>query len=295
MDLNLLSIFVAVAETSSFSAAAGRLGMPKSSVSRGVAKLEADLGVRLLHRTTRNVALSTAGTALYERTAPLLAAIGESVEELPEREEQPSGKLRITATVDLGVAYLADVITRFALRYPATKVDLELTNATLDLVAEGIDLAFRFGPERLEDSTLTAHPAAVLRSALYASPTYLARRKAIRAPADLDEHDFIVFRRIPTLTLEGPGEPMTIETRGRLTVDDMLVMRAMMERGAGIGILPTFLASDECAGGSLVRVLPRWSTPTGRLWLVTPPGRHVPRKVAAFRDFFVDSLETRPI
>src|SRR5689334_19518723 len=118
MDLNGLTLFEAVARTSSFSAAAKELGLPKSTVSRGVARLEAEVGTQLLFRTTRQVALSEAGTALYDRIAPLLRSVKSAIGELPEREEQPSGTLRVTAPVDLGVFILADVVTRYAARYP---------------------------------------------------------------------------------------------------------------------------------------------------------------------------------
>src|SRR5512133_2422779 len=136
MDLNGLTLFEAVARTASFSAAK-ELGLPKSTVSRGVARLEAEVGAQLLFRTTRQVALSEAGTALYDRIAPLLRSVKSAIGELPEREEEPSGTLRVTAPVDLGVLFLADVVTRYTARYPSVSVDLHLTGRVVDLVGEG--------------------------------------------------------------------------------------------------------------------------------------------------------------
>ena len=155
MDLNLLTVFDAVARTASFSAAARELRLPKSSVSRAIARLEAELGVQLLFRTTRQVSLSAAGTAFHDRLAPLLRSLRAAVGELPEREEEPSGTLRVTAPVDLGVLFLAEMVTRYTARYPGVSVDLHLTGRVVDLVGEGFDVALRVAG-RLADSTLVA-------------------------------------------------------------------------------------------------------------------------------------------
>src|SRR6516162_9126880 len=128
MSLELLTSFIAVAETSSFSAAAERLGTSKATVSRAIARLEEGVGAELVHRTTRRVALSTAGIALYERAAPHLAQLRSAVCSLPELEEAPSGELRITAPIDIGATLLPEVVARFTLRYPAVRVDARLTN-----------------------------------------------------------------------------------------------------------------------------------------------------------------------
>ncbi len=167
--------------------------MPKSSVSRGVARLEAALGVQLLFRTTRHVSPSAAGTALYDRIAPLLGSVKAALSEVPEREEQPSGELRVTAPVDLGVLFLAEVVTRYAARYPSVSVDLHLTGRVVDLVAEGFDVALRVASS-LKDSTLVVRRAAPIIVQLFASPLYLARRGTPRSEADLGEHEWVVFR-----------------------------------------------------------------------------------------------------
>src|SRR5690348_4382475 len=206
MDLNLLTVFEAVARTSSFSAAAKELGLPKSSVSRAVARLEADLKVQLLFRTTRHVAPSAAGTALYDRVAPLLRSVKSALGEMPEREEQPSGELRVTAPVDLGVLFLAEVVVRYAARYPAVTVDLHLTGRVVDLVAEGFDVALRVASS-LQDSTLVVRRAAPIVVQLFASPLYLARRGTPRSEGDLAGHDWIAFRTGPQrLRIAGPRD-----------------------------------------------------------------------------------------
>ncbi len=294
MDLNLVTLFETVARTASFSAAAKELRLPKSSVSRGVARLEAELGVQLLHRTTRHVAPTAAGTALYDRVAPLLRSMNAALGELPERDEEPSGELRITAPVDLGVLFLAEAVTRYTARYPQVSVDLHLTGRVVDLVAERFDVALRAATS-LKDSTLVVRRLVRTVGHLYASPIYLARRGAPRTERDLEGHEWVLFRpgpqklRMPTQD-RPRGTPMP---KARIVTDDLLFMRDALRAGAGIGLLPTFLVEADVVAGTLVRVLPRYERPSGSLHFVTPAARHVPRKVTAFRDLIVELLKTR--
>jgi DNA-binding transcriptional LysR family regulator len=216
------------------------------------------------------------------------AALGD----LPEREELPSGTLRVTAPVDLGVLFLAEVVTRYTARYPAVSVEVHLTGRVVDLVAEGFDLALRVGA-RLEDSTLVARRVAPIVLHHYASPVYLARRGTPRSEADLADHDTLVFRggeqklRVPGARPASAGRPP------RVACDDLLFLRDAVRAGAGIGLLPDFSAEPEVVAGRLVRLLPRVERPAGWLHLVTPAAKHVPRKVAAFRDLVLELLRTR--
>lgn len=295
IDLDLLPVFVAVGETSSFSAAAVKLGIPKSSVSRSISRLEQATGVRLLHRTTRKVALSTAGAALYERVSPQLSALVRSLGDLPELEEQPSGQVRVTAAVDFGSSVLADIIARFVARYPAVEIDLRLSNDFVDIVAEGFDVAFRIAMRPLRDSSLMAQKAGAIAMQLFASPSYLALRGAPRSPRDLERHTWVVYRSKRAVRMEGPSGAATVVPQGRVVSDDMSCSRELVRAGAGIGLLPTFTTDADVAAGHLVRVLPRWAVRTGHLYLVCPGSRHLPRKVTAFRDFVLEALRTRPL
>jgi DNA-binding transcriptional LysR family regulator len=289
MDLNLLTVFEAVARTSSFSAAARELGMPKSSASRGVARLENELGVQLLFRTTRQVSLTEAGTALYDRMTPLLRSVKAALGELPEREETPSGTLKITAPVDLGVLFLAEVVTRYTARYPAVSVDLHLTGRVVDLVAEGFDVALRVAA-RLEDSSLIVRRAAPVLFHLFASPLYLARRGTPRGEEDLADHDWVAFRGGPQhIRVTGPRQAPA--RSARIVCDDLLFVRDAVRSGAGIGLLPTFVAAADVLAGRLVRILPRFERPAGHLHVVTPAAKHVPRKVTAFRELVAEMLK----
>jgi DNA-binding transcriptional LysR family regulator len=293
MDLDGLAVFEAVARTSSFSAAARELGLPKSSVSRGVSRLEAEIGVQLLFRTTRRVALTASGTALYDRIGPLLRSLKSALGELPEREEEPSGTLRVTAPADLGVLFLAEVVTRYTARHPAVSVELHLTGRVVDLVAESFDLALRVA-SRLEDSTLVVRRAAPIVLQLFGSPLYLARRGTPRTEDDLADHEWVVFRPGPQrLRMPGSRDTPGVGTHGRIVTDDLLFVREAVRAGAGLGLLPTFVAEPEVLAGRLVRVLPRFERSAGHLHIVTPASKHVPRKVTAFRDLVLELLRSR--
>lgn len=288
-DFNLLPIFVAVAETSSMSEAARRLGIPKSSVSRGVAALEESLGVQLFHRTTRQVSLTTAGSAFFEKAVPLVTAFKELAASLEEQEEEPSGVLRITAAVDLGLTFFVEAASKFAARYPQISLDVRLSNALVDLTAEGFDAALRISA-KLADSSLVARKLTQLEAGLYASPTYLARRRSPRTLEDATEHDWVLhgsFRDLPGMP-ELPAKP-------RMRTDDLMFARGMVREGVGIGLLPTFIAQRDVTEGRLVRLLPKWSVKAGNLYFVYPPSQHVPRKVTALRDFLIEYLAARPL
>jgi len=295
MKLDLLTVFEAVARTSSFSAAAKELRLPKSSVSRAVARLEAEIGVQLLFRTTRQVSPSAAGAALHERVAPLLRQLRSAVGSLPEREEEPSGELRVTAPVDLGVLFLADVVTRYTARYPSVSVSLHLTGRVVDLVGEGFDVGLRVAA-KLRDSTLVVRRAAPIVVQLFASPLYLARRGTPRTEAELAGHDWVVFRSGPQkLRIAPPREAVGVEPHGRIVADDLLFVRDAVRAGAGLGLLPSFVAEPDVLSGALVRVLPRTERTSGYLHIVTPAAKQVPRKVTAFRDLVLELLRTRAV
>lgn len=292
IDLNLARAFVAVHDRGSFSSAAEALNVPRSTISRAIAALEAELGVRLFHRTTRKVAVTTAGAGLYGRVAPSLAGLEAALTDLPEREEEPSGLLRVTTTVDLGTTVLAEAVTRFTTRYPHTEVELHLGNRFVDLTKEGFDLALRVAAVGLADSTLVARRMGGLTLQLYASPSYLARRGTPRARADLAEHDWVGFRNASLLFGK---RKLPTAARPRITCDDAFCMRELLRQGAGIAALPTFVADRDVASGALVRVMPKVRVELGGVYLVHPGKKHVPRKVTAFRDLLVEMLRQRPL
>lgn len=267
-------MFAAVVDEGSFRGAAERLGIARSSVSRAVATLEDDLGVRLLHRTTRQVQPTAEGASLHARVAPLYVALERAVETLPTAEDTPSGTLRLTTTEDFASVVLAPLIARYVRLHPAVRVETVLTDSIVDLAAERVDIAFRFSMEAIAGAG-HAKRIGALRTGLYASPAYLERRGA---PADVDalqHHDVV-------------GYPALVERftarQPRIATTTMQLALSLALEGAGISALSSFLAEPAVEEGRLVPVLPTLSGVVGQVWLVLPGPGPWPPRVTAFRD-----------
>lgn len=284
IDTSLLTQFVEVADRTSFSAAAASLGTTPATVSRGIARLEELVGSRLFHRTTRRVSLTTAGEALYERTAPHLRALERATRHLPEHQSVPAGTLKLTAPYDLGATFLASVIARFVVRYPQVQVHVELGSRMVDVGAEGFDVALRSDRGKHKDTSLTAKRL-VARSelSLYASPAYLARRGHPRGLASPD-HDWLVA---PSL-LRALGFPASVVPK--VLANDLLFLRGVASAGGGIATLPAFIAQPHIQSGELLRILPAVRVDVGGLVMVYSATRPLARKVEAFRDFLVETV-----
>jgi DNA-binding transcriptional LysR family regulator len=294
-QLDDLGIFVRVVEHKSMSAAARRLGVPKSTISRAVARLEDGLKVRLLQRTTRALAPTEPGAALYAEVLPHVEALRSATAVVTAESETPRGVIRVTAPNDLAAMLLPDIVARFVKRYPEVEVELVLTARTVDLIAENIDLAIRAGI--LRDSTLVAKKLRDAEAQVYASPTYLATRGTPKTPADVESHDCVPFRAQngrARWTLESKTEKVVVSARGRVSADDFAFVLGAAIAGAGLALLPRFLATPALADGRLVRVLPAYAQKVGAMYAVHASTRHVPRKVAVFRDFLVESFATLP-
>lgn len=283
IDVQLLVVFAAVAERSSFSRAATQLGLSKGTVSRSVATLESLLGVELLHRTTHQVALSTAGAALFERTREHLTALRRAVSDLPERDEAPSGLLRLTAPHDVGAMVLPAVLGAFSRRYPAVRFDVRLTNTHVDLVREGYDLAVRVATGPMKDSSLTARRVGRSTAGFFASPSYVARRGRPRQVGE-ERHTWVLHPAVARLA------KVSVEAVHFL-VDDFFVVRDLLRDGVGVGLLPNFVARAALREG-LLEELPVAPLPSmsGDLVALYPSGGRPPKKVVAFRDFLAEAL-----
>lgn len=292
MMLDEIAVFVQVVEAGSFTAAARKRAVPKSTLSRGVARLEDALRTPLLQRTARKVALTDAGRVFYDRVAPHVAGLRDAAVVAGEREEQPRGTLRITAPVDIGEALLADVFARFSAKNPYVRLDVDLSARTVNLVEEGFDVAIR-ASQKLKDSSLVARKLTETETHLFASSSYLARKPAPRTPEELAQHDCVLFRPVDGRSewrLQRDGVEKPIEVGGRLGGNEFLFVRSMLRAGAGIGPLPWFFAAGDIAESKLVRVLPEWSWNSGSIYIVYPGARHIPKKVTAFRDFLIESF-----
>lgn len=288
-DYQLLAAFAAVADERSFTKAAKKLGIVKGTVSRAIAELEGQLGTELVHRTTHAVSLSTAGIALYERVAPLLAALDQAVLKLPDRAEVPSGKLRIAAPPDFGQVLLPEILVHFGRRYPEVSVDVRLRNGTVDLVSESFDLALQPTSVKLKDSSLASRRLGRIGVDFFAAPSYLARSGRPRHIGAAD-HTWIVHSAMQA-TIKFPRE-----AAARFIGNDFLLIRDLAKHGGGLGLLPHFVASPGVRDGTLERV-PLGEQPAlaGSLFLVYPSSGQVPKKVAAFRDFLVEWLKRAPL
>ena len=291
VDLNRVAVFLRVVELQSFTAAAEALGLPKSSVSRSVARLEEELGVQLLQRTTRTVQLTDAGRLYFDESSRALSALEEARERLSQLDARPQGAVRITAPVDLGALVLASLASRFVRRTPGITLEFILTGRIVNLVEEGVDLAVRAGP--LRDSSLIARRVNGLEAWLFASPAYLDARGTPSSLADLAGHDCVLFRPkrgTGEWTLIGPGGETRITVQGPIAADDYTFAREAVLAGAGIGLLPAVQCEQDVARGRLVRLLPAYSGPSAPLHVVWPASRHVPKRVVLVREWLVKSL-----
>lgn len=290
-DLNALPVFAAVMERGGFTAAAEQLGVAKAKVSLEISRLESQLGVTLFTRTTRRVAPTDAGQALYAECIPPLRGMQESLAGLAGNTAL-SGTLRISATVDHAMQSLAATVAEFARRHPGLQVELRTTDRVADVVKEGIDVAIRMG--WLRDSTLRSTRLGEFEQHVVASPAYLRRAGVPRRPEDLASLDWVGLTLLPapfTWKFTGTkGQARTVRTSGQLRCDSNAALRALLVSGAGISTMDSMTAADAVRSGALVRVLQNWQLPKGGIHAVYAPGRHVQAKVRAFIDFYAGSL-----
>ena len=294
MDLNHVAVFARVVELESFTAAAQQLGLPKSSVSRTVTRLEEELGVRLLQRTTRSLHLTEAGQAYYERARAALGSLEEAALAASNLSIEPRGIVRMTAPGDMGIIDLPGIVARFVAKYPLVHVEVSLSPRKVDLVAEGFDLAVRAG--KLQDSSLVARKIGSDSLGIFASAAYLRRRGRPKTLADLAHHDCVLFRATSgksEWTLTGPNGEQSVHVRGPISCDEMGFVQHAVAAGAGIGLLPRVavrLAGKGSPVTANVELLPEYSVAGGDLSVVTPSARFLPASVTVFRDFLVTEL-----
>ena len=295
IDLDTLALFVRVAQHRSFTRAAREMGVPTSTVSRAVARLEDQMRTRLVQRTTRRLALTAEGAALFEGADAPLRTLAALTSAVVDTRGTPRGTLRVTAPTDLGPGFAADIVGAFVARHPAVNVEVTITNRTVDLVAEGFDAALRAGA--LPDSTLVAVKLGETPFRLFAAPSYLALRGTPREPAELAEHDGAMYRGsrgILKWKLRGPAGAIEAKPNPRVIGDDFGFLAGAVREGAGVGLLPELLGQPEVVAGRLVPLLPAYLAEGGGLHLVYPTARHVPAKVTAFRDFVMDRFRSWP-
>lgn len=287
-------MFRAIVDEGSFAAAARKLRLSPAAASKNVAELEASLGVRLFHRTTRRLSLTDAGETYADRIGRILGDLEEADQALTDMSGKVSGRLKISAPLTLGLLVLSPAIPSFLQCNPGLTLDLDLDDRRVDMVREGFDLVLRGSPA-LEDSRLIARKVARLDYAVCASPEYLERRVAPGRPEDLREHDLVQFslpRRWGPWTFEKDGRRVEVPVTPRYAVTSSLAVRDALKAGLGIGRIPELYVREDLAAGRLVQILPESSTGSFDLFAVYPSRRHLPPKVAAFLDFVVETFQT---
>jgi DNA-binding transcriptional LysR family regulator len=295
LDLNDVAVLVRVLERAGFARAARELGVPTSTVSRAVARLESSLGTLLVHRNTRSVTATNEGRAFYAEVAPAMLALQRAARTVDGSDLAPRGRLRLSAPNDLGSSFVAGVVTAFAERYPKVDVDVELSMRKVNLVEEGFDLALR-ASDKLNDSALVARRVGDLEAELYASLGYV---QAHGLPATIEavaEHACVLFRAKSgeaEWVLHGPSGLTRQRVRGRISGDDFTFVRAAALSGAGVALLPRLVAAEDLAAGRLVRVLPAYTQRGASLHVVYARTRKVPAKILVFRDFVLEAFVER--
>ena len=293
MQLDDMRIFVATVDAGNFTAAANRLRLSKQFVSRRVAALEASLGVRLLVRNTRKLAVTDLGHAFYERAQRILADVADAEEAMSARRAEPRGLLKVSAPMSFGMTHLSPLVAEFLGAHPDVRFDMDLSDRVVDVVGEGFDMALRIG--RLADSTLIAQKLADVRMIACCSPGYRRRRGEPASPAELDRHACLPYghegRAAWTFVVDGVNT--TFDVQGPLRANNGEVIRDAAIAGLGIALLPDFIVGEALAAGLLVEVLADCQQPPSAVHAVYPRHREGSVTIRAFTQFLRTRLAAR--
>lgn len=291
--LTALTVFRHVAEWGSFAEAGRRLKLSPPAISKNVAELEAHLGVRLINRTTRRMALTEEGRIYLEHVVRGLDALTEADEALCPVKNAPSGTLRVSAPMTVTLTRLSAAIPEFLKRYPDLKLDLHLDDRRVDLVREGFDLAIR-GSDRLEDSSLIARKLMTLRHVICASPGYFFRNGRPREPEDLRSHNCVQFTlsgHVQEWSFAREGRTVQVAIGGRYRVTTSLAVRDALLAGFGLSLIPRIYVEKDIEEGRLTTALDDWAPVETSIYVVYPSREYVLPKVRAFVDFLVDEMQ----
>jgi LysR family transcriptional regulator AphB len=296
LDLNDVALFVQVVRAGSFAEAGRRLGLPSNTVSRRVQQLEEHLGARLMQRSTRKLTLTHAGNAFYARCAEQVESLVESAQDLIDEGQSPSGLIRVAAPADFFNWFRMEWTAEFLAMHPKVRVEFVLSDARADLLAEGIDIAFRAGREL--EPNLVARLIGQSGAVLVASPAYIAARGVPQSVAELADHDCVIAGRPAvrsTWVLTGPEGESEVEVAGRFRAN---ILQALLEAtlaGLGIGLLPTATSAPHRASGRLVRVLPNHRVDGVGVYFVYLSRHQLPRAVSAFIEFSMKKMRDQKL
>ncbi|SEN34777.1 DNA-binding transcriptional regulator, LysR family [Sphingomonas gellani] len=289
-DLEAWAIFASVVEHRSFSGAADAIGLSKATVSKAIARLEASLGQSLFHRTSRRLALTEAGRPLADHARRILAEAIAAEEAARDGASAPAGRIRVAAPMSFGVTSVSPLLAEFLHAHPGVEIDLHLSDARVDIVAEGFDIALRIAD--LPDSSLRARRLCGIQVHVCASPAYLAAHGTPRHPAELGDHRLLGYSNIP-----GPwhfrradGAEVAVRPAGPLTANTGDALIPALLCGLGIASLPGFIVGPHIASGALSPILIDWTPPPVGLHLLTPPSPLRPARVEALIAFLAEHL-----
>jgi DNA-binding transcriptional LysR family regulator len=295
-DFEGWAIFAKVAELGSFGQAASTIGVAPATVSKAVSRLERQLGSPLFHRTSRRVTLTDVGRNSLEGARRLLAEAEALEAEVSEESAAPRGLVRMTAPLSFSLAYLGETLSEFLQVHPAITIDLNLSDARVDIVEQGFDLALRIGS--LDDSSLRARRLCPIALRLIGSPEYFQRSGHPKHPRDLASHRALVYTNSANpgvWTFKHPDEgAVRVTVPPVMKADNGDILEPMLVKGLGLALLPDFLVWRQIAEGVLQVALPNWSAPESALYLVTPPSTLRPRRVQALIDFLAQRLAGAP-
>jgi DNA-binding transcriptional LysR family regulator len=289
-----MQAFAAVVDAGSFVGAADALDLSKAAVSRQVAELEARLGVRLLHRTTRRLSLTEEGEVFHARCRELLGSLEEAEAEVSERSGEAVGVLKVSAPVSFGLLYLAQVWASFIAANPNVTLDVTLSDRIVDLVDEGFDLGVRIA--RLPSSSLVSRQISSTRLVLCASPKYLKVRGKPKHPAELANHAVVAYSLLSigaTWEFEGPQGRVPVKVAPRMFTNSGDTCRVMALEHQAVVLQPTFLVGDDLRSGKLVELMPAYRSIELGIYAVYPTRKHVPPKVRLLIDHLVKSFRTK--
>ena len=290
-DLNEMAIFAIVVSSGSFTKAAEKLKLPKSTVSRKVSQLEKRIGVRLINRTTRNLKPTETGKLYFSQCLKMLEQAEEADRIVNNMQSEPSGLLRISTPLSFGTPFFVDVIKKFLEKYPKVNVEIISDNKQVDMLEQEVDIAFRIGP--LSDSSLIARNLGTARLSLCASPEYIKKNGTPKSIQDLENHTCVSHPVSPWIFHTSHGK-VDFVPKSRMIANDMEMIRKMVREGFGVGAVPQILISEDLKNNSLIKILPNIPFQERTFYLVYPSRREPPSKVVAFTDFIFSSCEPIP-
>ena len=294
-DLNLMAIFARVVEAGSFAEAARRMATSRSAISKAVAKLEKELGARLLNRTTRYLSLTEIGASVSEHCTRMLSEAEQARKLVDSLTTAPRGLLRVSASVAFGTLHIAPALAVFLSRYPEIRIDLTITDRWVDLAEEGYDVAIRV--TGAPPPNWVARKLAPVRRKLCATPGYFDQRGVPQSPADLVLHNCLDYTRSGEQghwRFTGPDGDISVPVTGPLHVDDDEALSQAVLGGLGIGLLPTFIIGKDLQSGKLQAALSEYIPVEQHVYAMYLPTRHLPSKVRVFIDFLVAHIGPDP-